>query len=91
MAPERPVVVIAWGATGRRVLVLREGTRVGAASVQVCVADVTRTGSNAMATHGVQWVFDTPLRDARVAGEEVRSAPEIFRRLGASPGFGGRE
>jgi hypothetical protein len=91
MAPESPVVVIARGSTGRRVRVLREGTRARAASVQAGVADVARTGTNAMATRGVQRTFGTPPRDARVAGEEVRSVPEIFRRLGAGPGFGGRE
>ncbi len=47
-------MVLAWEATGSRVLVLREGTRMEAASVQTGVADLTTTGSNAMATHSVQ-------------------------------------
>ncbi len=47
-------MVLAWEATGSRGRVFGERTGVEAASVQTGVADLTTTGSNAMATHGVQ-------------------------------------
>ncbi len=84
-------MVIAWGAGGSRVGCSGSRTGVGAASVQTGVADVRTARLNAMPTHDVPRTFETRLRDARVAGEEVRAVPEILRRFGAIPGFGGME
>lgn len=65
------VVVIDSGTTNSRVRLLREGTVIGAASVQVGVVDTTKTGSNAALKQGVRQAFDQALRDGEVSVGEI--------------------